>query len=72
MKLICISNFFENEVIEDLIIGKIYEAVEDTRYTYDVVYHLKSEDPNEHIYYNVSLFKKLDELRDDKLNELGI
>lgn len=72
MKLVCISNVLDGELIEGLVVGDIYEAIEDARYLYDKVYHLKSEDPSEHIFYSVKLFKRLDELRDDKLKEIGI
>jgi hypothetical protein len=55
-----------------LIVGEVYEAIEDPRYTYNDVYHLVGEDPNEYTFYSVKLFKRMDEMRDDKLNELGI
>jgi hypothetical protein len=55
-----------------LIVGKVYEAIEDPRYTYNDVYHLAGEDPNDYTFYSAKLFKRLDELRDDKLKDLGI
>jgi hypothetical protein len=72
MKLICVSNVIDGESIEGLVVGEIYEAIEDPRYTYEEVYHLKNDDPNELLFYSVGLFKRLDELRDDKLKDLGI
>lgn len=71
MKVVCISNIVDGELV-DLEIGKVYEVVEDDRYKYDIVYHLKSEDPYDHVFYNINLFKRVDEFRDDKLKELGI
>jgi len=72
MKIVCISNALDDYIIQDLIVGKVYEAIEDPRYTYNDVYHLAGEDPNDYTFYSVKLFKRLDELRDDKLKELGI
>jgi len=72
MKLICISNVLDGEIIEGLVVGQIYEAIEDPRYTYEKVYHLKNDDPNELLFYSVGLFKRLDEMRDGKLKDLGI
>ena len=72
MKIVCISNVLDDEILEDLIVGEVYEAIEDPRYTYNDVYHLVGEDPNEYTFYSVILFKRMDEMRDDKLNELGI
>jgi hypothetical protein len=72
MKIVCISNVLDDEILEDLIVGEVYEAIEDPRYTYNDVYHLVGEDPNEYTFYSVKLFKRMDEMRDDKLNELGI
>ena len=72
MKIVCISNVLDGEILEDLIVGEVYEAIEDPRYTYNDVYHLVGEDPNEYTFYSVKLFKRMDEMRDDKLNELGI
>jgi len=70
MKIVCISNALDDYIIQDLIVGKVYEAIEDPRYTYNDVYHLAGEDAN--TFYSVKLFKRLDELRDDKLKDLGI
>jgi hypothetical protein len=72
MKIVCISNVLDDEILEDLIVGEVYEAIEDPRYTYNDVYHLVGEDPNEYTFYSVKLFKRMDEMRDDKLNELEI
>jgi hypothetical protein len=72
MKLVCISNVIDGESIEGLVVGEIYEAIEDPRYTYEEVYHLKNDDPNEYVFYSIVLFKRLDDMRDDKLNDLGI
>ena len=72
MKLVCVSNFINGEFIEGLVVGEIYEAIEDPRYTYDDVYHIVNDDPNEYVFYSVKLFKRLDDMRDDKLKDLGI
>jgi len=72
MKIVCISNALDDYIIQDLIVGKVYEAIEDPRYTYNTVYHLAGEDPNNYTFYSVKLFKRLDELREDKLKDLGI
>jgi len=72
MKLVCISNVIDGESIEGLVVGEIYDAIEDPRYTYEEVYHLKNDDPNEYVFYSIVLFKRLDDMRDDKLNDLGI
>jgi hypothetical protein len=71
MKLVCISNVLDGEVM-DLVVGQTYEAIEDPRYTYDKVYHLKSEEPNVSVFYNVILFKRLNDMRNDKLKEIGL
>lgn len=70
MKLVCISNVIDGELIEGLVVGEIYEAIEDPRYTYEEVYHLKNDDVYQ--YHSVVLFKRLDDMRDDKLKDLGI
>ena len=72
MKIVCISNVLDDEILEDLVVGEVYEAIEDPRYTYNDVYHIVNDDPNEYTFYSVKLFKRMDEMRDDKLNELGI
>ena len=72
MKIVCISNVLDDEILKDLIVGEVYDAVEDPRYTYDDVYQIVNDDPNEYVFYSVKLFKRLDELRDDKLKDLGI
>ena len=36
-------------------------------------HHFKiGEDPNDYTFYSVKLFKRLDEIRNDKLKDLGI
>ena len=72
MKIVCISNVLDDYIIQDLVVGEIYEALEDPRYTYNDVYHLVGEDPNDYTFYSAKLFKRLDELREDKLKDLGI
>jgi hypothetical protein len=72
MKIVCISNVLDDEILEDLIVGEVYDAIEDPRYTYNDVYHLVNDDPNEYIFYSVKLFKRLDEIREEKLKEIGI
>ena len=72
MKIVCISNVLDDYIIQDHVVGEIYEALEDPRYTYSGVYHLVGEDPNDYTFYSTKLFKRLDDLREDKLKELGI
>lgn len=72
MKIVCISNVLDGEVLEDLIVGEVYDAIEDPRYTYNDVYHLVNDDPNEYVFYSVKLFKRLDEIREEKFKDLGI
>ena len=72
MKIVCISNVLDGEVLEDLVVGETYDAIEDPRYKYDDVYHLANDDPNEFVFYSVKLFKRVDEIRDDKLKQIGI
>lgn len=72
MKVICISNIIDGDLV-DLEIGKVYEMVDDhPKFIFNKVYQLKNEDTQVVVYYSISLFKRLDEFRDDKLNELGI
>ena len=73
MKIVCISNVLDDYIIQDLVVGEIYEALEDPRVDVTTgVYHLVGEDPNDYTFYSAKLFKRLDELREDKLKELGI
>lgn len=72
MKVICISNIIDGDLV-DLEIGKVYEMVDDhPKFIFNKVYQLKTENTNVGVYYSCCLFKKLDEFREDKLNELGI
>ena len=70
-KVICISNIVDGDVV-DLVIGEVYEVVENPSYNYEVVYQIKTEHPDEMVFYHIELFKRMDEFRDDKLKELGI
>lgn len=77
-KVVCISNFFDTKIITDdkltynLTINKTYDVYE-KRYTGDtLIAYTILNDVDEVCIYNKYLFKPLDEIRDEKLKELGI
>lgn len=74
MKVVCINNITdskweEGEIKTDLIIGEIYEAVKEG----DEYYQIVTDDPEVYAaFYKIDMFQKLDDWRNDKLDELGI
>jgi|688.fasta_scaffold978510_2 hypothetical protein len=78
MKVVCINNITtskweEGEIKTDLIIGEIYNVVEDGRTTSYEYYEIETDDPEVYAaFYKKDMFQKLDDWRDDKLNKLGI
>lgn len=71
-KVICISNIIDGYVV-DLVIGNVYDVIEyDDNRKGVIYYQIKTNDANEYAFYNIELFKRLDEFRNERLKELGI
>lgn len=74
MKVVCINNITtspweEGEIETDLIIGQTYNVIkEGSEY-----YQIEIGDPEVTVaFYNIDMFQKLEDFRDDKLNDIGI
>ena len=71
-KVICISNIIDGYVV-DLLVGNVYDVIEyDDNRKGVIYYQIKTNDANEYAFYNIELFKRLDEFRNERLKELGI
>ncbi len=67
MKVVCINNLSGGRPCE-LAIGKVYEVLrQETNY-----YLLTDNNIGSRYYYRKSFFTTIDEIRDKKLNDLGI
>jgi hypothetical protein len=73
--VVCISNILNDKIMDDLIVGEVYEAI---IHPEGSCYQLEGKNPKTKLnypcitQYSVKLFKRLDELREDKLKEIGI
>lgn len=71
-KVICISNIIDGYVV-DLVVGNVYDVIEYDESRNGIIYYqIKTNDANEYAFYNIHLFKRLDEFRNERLKELGI
>lgn len=66
-KVVCVDTHEGGRPNKDLTLGKIYETyiTSDTK-------HLVINDCGHHKYYQRRMFKTFQEIRNDKLNEIGI
>jgi hypothetical protein len=82
IKVVCIKNkFIDKATDETLTIGKMYSVLyvefstipdHEGKPKSDKIYYLILNDKNEEEIYSPSWFKTLDEVRDFKLNTIGI
>lgn len=74
MKVVCINNITtspweEGEIETDLIIGEIYNVIQEG----SEYYQIEIDDPEVTVaFYKIDMFQKLEDFRDDKLNDIGI
>jgi hypothetical protein len=72
-KVVCISNIVNGGVIIDIEIGKVYEVKEYDETNKDIIYYqIKTDLSNDYRFYHISLFKRLNEFRNERLSEIGI
>ena len=70
MKVVCINNTYINFTYH-ITPGKVYN-IEDSCKIVGVEYYIIVDDLGDSKYLDPSLFRNLDDIRDDKLEKLGI